>query len=118
MSPNRDGLSGGGVASGVLPGPAPPVCYPRGTPSPCRYDATRPAKVVSYLPLDVADQLARRADANGLTVSAMAAALIKLALENVVDDRPADPEPRSPVDDARRVREDPEYAAWLRARRG
>ena len=101
-------------ATGTGPAGVLPPWYAE--PMPLRRDTT--ARVVSYLPLDVADQLARRADANGLTVSAMAAALIKLALENVVDDRPADPEPRSPVDDARRVREDPEYAAWLRARRG
>ena len=117
MSQTGRAFQGGcGVRCATGTGPAGVLPPWYAEPMPLRRDMT--ARVVSYLPLDVADQLARRADANGLTVSAMAAALIKLALENVVDDRPADPEPRSPVDDARRVREDPEYAAWLRARRG
>ena len=64
---------GGGVRCATGTGPAGVLPPWYAEPMPLRRDTT--ARVVSYLPLDVADQLARRADANGLTVSAMAAAL-------------------------------------------
>ena len=81
---------------------------------PLRRDTT--ARVVTYLPLALADELKDRAAVAGLPTSAYTAALIEVWLAET----PATPAPRPTVpaeslDDARRVREDPEYAAWLRA---
>ena len=86
-----------------------PVCY-RGT-MPLRRDRT--ARVVTYLPLDMADQLKQLAAAHELSVSVLAAAMIADTLAN----RAAPPTPTPPapsIDDAERVRQDPEYREWLR----
>ena len=80
----------------------------------------RRARIVTYLSIPLADELTRAAAEHGRTVSAQAAELLELALDatTIVQAQrlpagSAGVPPRT-VDDAERVRTDPEYADWLR----
>ena len=66
------------------------------------------------MPLALVDELKDLAATHELSVSVLAGVMITDALANRAP--PPAPTPPAPsLDDARRVREDPEYAAWLRA---
>lgn len=89
------------------------VCHRGGMP--LRRDTT--ARVVAYLPLAQADELKALAAAHELSVSVLAGVMITEALANRAAAPTATP-PAPSIDDTERVRQDPEYAAWLRAHTG
>ena len=93
--------------SGAMLGP---VCY-RGA-MPLRRDTT--ARVVAYLPLALVVELKDLAATHELSVSVLAGVMITDALANRAPPPPAPTPPGPSIDDAERVRQDPEYREWLR----
>ena len=65
------------------------------------------------MPLALADELKQLAAAHELSVSVLAGVMITDALANRAAPPTATP-PAPSIDDAERVRQDPEYREWLR----